>query len=182
MLPQKRILLTAPRPGCKVRESSAAAAARRPGPTMARRVDCNSIDIMETRVRDTKRRMMAALEVVNLRVSYQVDVRSRESSEFYSRHHDAQKDHVAVRAKIEVFRRERLAYEQESMETHHALARSEAYCRALEARVTVLETQACRHEWQRQDADDRETRHIMRIQALEAGARVDTLEDTGSSS
>ncbi|GJT15601.1 putative reverse transcriptase domain-containing protein [Tanacetum coccineum] len=31
-------------------------------------------------VRDTERRMMAALEVVNLRVSYQVDVRSREDS------------------------------------------------------------------------------------------------------
>ncbi|GJX90608.1 hypothetical protein Tco_0343934, partial [Tanacetum coccineum] len=62
------------------------------------------------------------------------------------------------------------------------LARSEAYSRALEARVTVLETQARRHEWQRQDANDRATRHIMRIQALEAGARDDTLEDTGSSS
>ncbi|GJR12164.1 hypothetical protein Tco_0794816 [Tanacetum coccineum] len=86
-----------------------------------------------------------------------------------------------VRAEIEVLRRERLAYEQESMENRQALARSEAYSRALEARITVLETQARRHEWQRQDADDRATRHIMRIQALEAGARDDTLEDTGSS-
>ncbi|GJR72495.1 hypothetical protein Tco_0084860 [Tanacetum coccineum] len=145
------------------------------------RVDCSSVDTMETRVRDTERRMMAALEVVNLRVSYQVDVLSRESSEFYKRHHDAQKDRAAVRAKIEVLRREILAYEQESMETRQALARSEAYSRALEARVTVLETQACRHEWQHQDANDRATRHIMRIQALEAGARDDTLEDTGSS-
>nr|GFC57150.1 hypothetical protein [Tanacetum cinerariifolium] len=34
--PQKRLLLTAPRPGCEVVESSAAAAARQPGPTMAR--------------------------------------------------------------------------------------------------------------------------------------------------
>ncbi|GJS65962.1 putative reverse transcriptase domain-containing protein [Tanacetum coccineum] len=176
--PRKRLLLTAPRPGCEVGESSAAAAARQPGPTMARRVDCSSVDTVETRVRDTERRMMAALEVVNLRVSYQVDVRSRESSEFYSRHHDAQKDRAAVRAEIEVLRRERLAYEQESMETRQALARSEAYSRALEARITVLETQARRHEWQRQDADDHATRHIMRIQALEAGARDDTLEDT----
>ncbi|GJT10431.1 hypothetical protein Tco_0857473 [Tanacetum coccineum] len=147
---------------------------------MASRVDCSSVDTVETRVRDTKRRMMAALEVVNLRVSYQVDVRSRESLEFYSRHHDAQKDRAAVRAEIEVLRRERLAYEQKSMETRQALARSEAYIRALEAWVTVLETQARRHEWQRQDADDRATRHIMRIQALEAGARDDTLEDTAS--
>ncbi|GJU85083.1 putative ribonuclease H-like domain-containing protein [Tanacetum coccineum] len=151
----KRLLLTAPRPGCEVGESYIAAAARQPRPTIARRVDCSSVDT--------------------------VDVRSRESSEFYSRHHDAQKDRAAVRAEIEVLRRERLIYEQESMETCQALTRSEAYSRALEARVTVLETQARRHEWQRQDADDHATRHIMRIQALEAGARNDTLEDTGSS-
>ncbi|GKC28176.1 hypothetical protein Tco_1035470 [Tanacetum coccineum] len=31
-----------------------------------------------------------------------------------------------------------------------------------------------------QDADDRATGHIMHIQVLKAGARVDTLEDTGS--
>ncbi|GJX43566.1 hypothetical protein Tco_0260242, partial [Tanacetum coccineum] len=70
-----------------------------------------------------------------------------ESSEFCTRHHDAQKDRAAVRAEIEVLRREILAYEQESIQTRQDLARSEAYCRA-----------------------------------LEAGARVDTLEDTGSSS
>ncbi|GKB19850.1 putative reverse transcriptase domain-containing protein, partial [Tanacetum coccineum] len=99
--PRKRLLLTTPRPGCEVGESSAAAAARQPGPTMARRVDCSSVDTMETRIRDTERRMMTALEMVNMRVSYQVDVRSRESSEFYSRHHDAQKDRAAVRAEIE---------------------------------------------------------------------------------
>ncbi|GJU55731.1 putative reverse transcriptase domain-containing protein, partial [Tanacetum coccineum] len=42
------------------------------------------------------------------------------------------------------------------------------------------ETQARCHEWQRQDANDHATRHIMRIQALEAGARDETLEDTDS--
>ncbi|GJT43792.1 hypothetical protein Tco_0952507 [Tanacetum coccineum] len=153
--PRKRLLLTAPRPGCEVGESSTVA--RQPGPTMAHRVDCSSVDTIETRVRDTERRMMVALEVVNLR-----------------------KDCATMRAEIEVLRRERLAYEQESMENHQALARSEAYSRALEARITVLGTQARRHEWQGQDADDRATRHIMRIQALEAGARDDTLEDTAS--
>ncbi|GJU98052.1 hypothetical protein Tco_1327323 [Tanacetum coccineum] len=61
-------------PGCDVGESSAAAAARQPGPTMACRVDCSSVDTVETRVHDTERRMMAALEVVNLRVSYQVPI------------------------------------------------------------------------------------------------------------
>nr|GEU77693.1 hypothetical protein [Tanacetum cinerariifolium] len=120
-------------------------------PTMAHEVDCNYV---ETRLRDTKRRRMAALELVNLRVSYQVDVCTRESSEFCTRHHDAQKDRAAVRAEIEVLRSERLAYEQEAIQTCEALARSEAYCRALEARITVLETHARRLEWQRQAADD----------------------------
>nr|GEZ63946.1 hypothetical protein [Tanacetum cinerariifolium] len=46
-------------------------------------------------------------------------------------------DCAAVRAEIEVLRRERLAYEQESIQTREALARSEAYSRALEARVIV---------------------------------------------
>ncbi|GJV32796.1 hypothetical protein Tco_1393196 [Tanacetum coccineum] len=132
--PRKRLLLTTPRPSYEVGESSAAAAARQPGPTMAHRVDYSLVDTMETRFRDTEKRMMTALEMVNMRVSYQ------------------------------------------------ALARSEAYCRALEARVTVLETEVRRHEWQRQAADDFVVRHIMRTQALEAGARVDTLEDTSSSS
>ncbi|GKA17525.1 hypothetical protein Tco_0697362, partial [Tanacetum coccineum] len=110
--PWKRLLLTTPRPSCEVGESSATA--RQPGPTMAHIVDCSSVDTMETKIRDTERRMMTALEMVNMRVSYQVDVRIRESSEFYSRHHNAQKDRAAVRVKIEVLRRERLAYEQES--------------------------------------------------------------------
>ncbi|GJZ16191.1 putative reverse transcriptase domain-containing protein [Tanacetum coccineum] len=44
------------------------------------------------------------------------------------------------RAAIEVLRRKRLASSREYGD-HQALARSEAYCRALEARVTVLETE-----------------------------------------
>nr|GFD39304.1 hypothetical protein [Tanacetum cinerariifolium] len=102
-------LLTAPRPGCKVGESSAAVAARQPGPTMARSVDCSFVNTMETRFRDTKRRMMTALEMVNIR------------------------DRADVRAEIEVLKRERLAYEQESIQICEALARSEAYNRTLEA-------------------------------------------------
>nr|GFB65326.1 hypothetical protein [Tanacetum cinerariifolium] len=88
-----------------------------PRPTMAHGVNCSYV---KTRLQDTERRMMAALELVNLR-----------------------KDRAAVRAEIEVLRSERLAYEQK---------------------------------------DDFAVQHIMRTQALEAGARDDTLEDTGSSS
>nr|GFC54894.1 hypothetical protein [Tanacetum cinerariifolium] len=75
-----------------------------------------------------------------------------------------------------------LATPRPECETREALARSEAYCSALEARVAVLETYARRLEWQRQAADDFAVQHIMRTQALEARARDDTLEDTGSSS
>nr|GFB88219.1 hypothetical protein [Tanacetum cinerariifolium] len=66
---------------------------------------------------------------------YQVDVCTRESSEFCTRHHDAQKDRAAMRAEIE----------------RHAV-------------------------------NDFAVQHIMRTQALEAGAYDETLEDTGSSS
>ncbi|GJZ27079.1 putative reverse transcriptase domain-containing protein [Tanacetum coccineum] len=65
------------------------------------------------------------------------------------------KDHAAVRAEIKVLRRERLAYEQESMETRQALARFEAYCRELVA-----------------------TSNIMRTKALGQETRCGTLEDT----
>nr|GEZ61649.1 hypothetical protein [Tanacetum cinerariifolium] len=73
-----------------------------------------------------------------------------------------EKDRAAVRAEIEVLRNERLAYEQEGIQTRKALARSEAHCRALDARVAVLETHARRLEWQRQAADDFAVEHIMR--------------------
>ncbi|GJX69028.1 hypothetical protein Tco_0304755 [Tanacetum coccineum] len=142
-----------------------------PAPSTSRRAD-----IPEADTPPRKRGLLLLLPDLG------VDVCTRESSEFCTRHHDAQKDRAAVRAEIEVLRRERLAYEQEGMETRQALARSEAHCRTLEARVTVLETEVHRHEWQRQAADDLAVQYIMRTQALEAGARVDTLEDTGSSS
>ncbi|GKF22013.1 hypothetical protein Tco_0074335, partial [Tanacetum coccineum] len=109
MPPRKRLLFTTPRPGCEIGESSTA---RQPGPTI------------ETRLLDTERRMMTALELVRPWLGLRLTVK------------------------------------------------------ALEARVTVLETDARRHEWQRQAADDLAVQHIMRTQALEAGARVDTLEDT----
>nr|GEV46798.1 hypothetical protein [Tanacetum cinerariifolium] len=131
--PLSRPLLATPRLGCEVGESSTAAA-RWQGPTIAHGVDCS---YMETRLQDTEKRMMAALELVNRR------------------------DRAAVRAEIEVLRNERLAYEQEGIQTREALARSEAHCRA---------------------ADDFAVEHIMRTQALEAGAHINTLEDTGSSS
>ncbi|GKE78013.1 hypothetical protein Tco_1544133, partial [Tanacetum coccineum] len=91
--PRKRLLLTAPTPRVEVGESSAA---RQPGFTMAHRVDHSFVDTVDTRVRDTERRTMAAVE--------------------------AQEDCAAMRGEIEILRRERLTYEQESIETRQALA------------------------------------------------------------
>ncbi|GJY78165.1 hypothetical protein Tco_0483966 [Tanacetum coccineum] len=54
--------------------------------------------------------------------------------------------------------------------------------KTLEARLAVLKAQAHRQEWQRQAADDFAVQHIMRTQVLEAGACIDTMEDTGSRS
>ncbi|GKB54717.1 putative reverse transcriptase domain-containing protein, partial [Tanacetum coccineum] len=45
----------------------------------------------------------------------------------------------------------------------------------------VRETHISRMEWQRQRAEDDAVRHIMRTQVLEARARIDTVEDAGSS-
>nr|GEY28906.1 putative reverse transcriptase domain-containing protein [Tanacetum cinerariifolium] len=84
-----------------------------------------------------------------------------------------------MRDEIRVLMRERLAYEQEISKTRQALVRHEAHNRALEARIATMETQLYRMEWQRQDRDDRATVHIMHTQALEARARIDTLEDAG---
>nr|GFB53964.1 hypothetical protein [Tanacetum cinerariifolium] len=47
--PRKRLLLTAPRPGCRVGESFVVAGARQLGSTMARSVDCSFVDTIETR-------------------------------------------------------------------------------------------------------------------------------------
>ncbi|GJU78136.1 hypothetical protein Tco_1468182 [Tanacetum coccineum] len=168
--PRKRLLLTTPRPGCEIGESSAAAAARQPGPTI------------ETRLLDTERRMMTALELVNRRISYQVDVCTRESSEFCTRHHDAQKDRAAVRAEIEILRRERLCYERRRFRAVRIWLDLRLTGRNLRGTVIIIRGRGTSHEWQRQAADDLAVQHIMRTQALEAGARIDTLEDTGSSS
>ncbi|GJT58890.1 hypothetical protein Tco_1002423 [Tanacetum coccineum] len=58
---------------------------------------------------------------------------------------------------------------------------SEAQNRALLARLETLETHMSRMEWQRQRAEDDAVRQIMRTQVLEARARIDTVEDAGSS-
>ncbi|GKE50972.1 hypothetical protein Tco_1486128, partial [Tanacetum coccineum] len=86
--PQKRLLLTAPTPRFEVEESSAVVSARQTGSTLARRVDYSFVDTLDASIRALEKRTMAAIEMVNLRVSYQAQVRRWESEEFYTRHQD----------------------------------------------------------------------------------------------
>ncbi|GKD96044.1 putative reverse transcriptase domain-containing protein, partial [Tanacetum coccineum] len=173
MPPQRRFVLTTPLPGCDVAKSSATAARaprgqydfvdavkaeqgliRSPGHdtrTIARAAD-RAEDVGYVRALQTsEHKMMTSIEEVNLRVSYQVQVRRQESKIFYTQLHDAWTDRRDIRLKIDVVRGQRTAYEIKL------------------------------HEWQRQRAEDDTVRQVMRTQVLEARAWIDTVEDAGSS-
>ncbi|GKE35959.1 hypothetical protein Tco_1455281 [Tanacetum coccineum] len=102
-----------------------------------------------------QQKAMAVVKSVNLRVIYQANIHRCESEEFQTRHQDAQYDHVALCNEVDTLRRYLSSlcttHKQERVEARQTLDRFEAYIRALEARIA----------------------------ALEAGARIDTLEDTG---
>ncbi|GJU99822.1 putative reverse transcriptase domain-containing protein [Tanacetum coccineum] len=161
MPPQRRFVLTAPLPGCDEQNSSAAATI--------------------TTKKASKHRMMTSIEEVNLRVSYQAQVRRQESEDFYTQLHDARTDRRDIRLEIDVVRGQRTAYETELHEVRQAYLSSEAQNRALLARLETLETHMSRMEWQRQRAEDDAVRQMMRTHVLEARAQIDTVEDTGSS-
>ncbi|GKA74280.1 hypothetical protein Tco_0780582 [Tanacetum coccineum] len=183
--PQKRLLITPPTPRFEIGESSITTAARQPRSTMAHRIYYSFVVTLDASIHSSEQRAMAAIELVNLRVNDHATIHRRKSEEFETRHQDAHDDRAALRDEVDTLRRYLSSlcttHEQERVEARQVLDRSKAHIRALEARIAVLQTRAYRYEWQRQNADDHATRHIMRIQALEAGARVDTLKDTDSS-
>ncbi|GJW23870.1 hypothetical protein Tco_0037681 [Tanacetum coccineum] len=204
MPPRRRFVLTAPLPGCDVVESSVVAAARAPrgqydfvdtieagqglirspghdARTIARAVD-RVEDVGYVRaLQASEHRMMTSIEEVNLRVSYQAQVRRQESGDFYTQLLDAQTDRRDIRLEIDVVRGQRTAYETELHEVRQAYLSFEAQNRALLARLKTLETYMSRMEWQRQRAEDDAVRQMMRTHVLEARAQIDTVEDTGSS-
>ncbi|GJU14266.1 hypothetical protein Tco_1142232 [Tanacetum coccineum] len=171
MPPQRRFVLTAPPHGCDVAESFAAAAKaprgqydfadtvevrqgliRSPGHdarTIAKDAD-RAEDVGYFKALQTsEHRMMTSIEEVNLRVSYQAQVRRRESEDFYTQLHDAQTDCRDIRLEIDVVRGQRTAYETELHEVRQDYLSSEARNRALLARLETLETHMSRMEWQR---------------------------------
>ncbi|GJX10610.1 hypothetical protein Tco_0200469 [Tanacetum coccineum] len=186
MPPQRRFILTAPPPGCDVAESSVAVARplrgqydfvdtvearqgliRSPGHdarTVARAAD-RAEDVGYVRaLQASKHRMMTSIEEVNLRVSYQAQVRRQKSKDFYTQLHDARTDRRDIRLEIDVVRGHRIAYETKLHEVRQACLSYEAQNRALLTRLETLETHMSRMEWQRQRAEDDEVSQIMRTQ------------------
>nr|GEX03449.1 hypothetical protein [Tanacetum cinerariifolium] len=212
--PRKRLLLTAPRPGCEVGESSAAAA-RQPGPTMARSAPCSpeyvpdpikledhvplhipehledlvpakdeapieayiievasapppplppSFLSLRIRPRHTKAAMAEMRAAVPSAYHSLLPSGTPPLAEIPEADTPPQKRLLltAPRPGCEVGETSAAATAARqpgptmarSVDRSFALAGSEAYSRTLEARVAVLETQARRHEWQRQTADD----------------------------
>ncbi|GJV51496.1 hypothetical protein Tco_1447237 [Tanacetum coccineum] len=59
----------------------------------------------------SEHRMMTSIEEVNLRFSYQAQIRKQESEDFYTQLHDARTDRKDIRLEIDVVRGQRTAYE-----------------------------------------------------------------------
>ncbi|GKE52553.1 hypothetical protein Tco_1487709 [Tanacetum coccineum] len=107
-----------------------------------------------------------------------IEVRRKESEDFYTQLHDARTDRRDISLEIDVVRGQRTAYETELHEVRQAYLSSEARNRALLAR---LETHVSHMEWQRQRAEDDAVRQIISTQVLEARAQIDMVEDAGRS-
>ncbi|GJU52817.1 hypothetical protein Tco_1226531 [Tanacetum coccineum] len=177
MPPQRRFVLTAPPPGCDGLIPSPGHDAQ----TIARVAD-RAEDVGYVRaLQASKHRMMTFIKEVNLRVSYQAQVRRQESEDFYTQLHDARTDRRDIRLEIDVVRVQRTAYETELHEVRQAYLSFEARNRTLLAQLETLETHMSRMEWQRQRAEDDAVRQMMRTHVLEARAQIDTVGDTGSS-
>ncbi|GJS99289.1 hypothetical protein Tco_0820459 [Tanacetum coccineum] len=174
---RRRFVLTTPLPGCDIAESFAAAARaprgqydfvdtieagqgliRSPGhdaQTITRAAD-RAEDVGYVRaLQASKHRMMTSIEEVNLRVSYQAQIRRRESEDFYTQLLDARTDRIDIRLEIDVNK-------------------------ALLARIETLKIHISRMEWQCQSAEDRAVKQMIRTQVLEARTWIDMLEDAGS--
>ncbi|GKA20917.1 hypothetical protein Tco_0700906 [Tanacetum coccineum] len=158
MPPRRRFILTAPPPGCDVAESFTAAAAGAP------RGQYDFVDAIE---------------------AGQGLIRSPGHNTLtIARAADREEDVGYVRALQTFEHRMMTSIEEANLRVSYqaqAYLSSEAWSRALLARIETLETHMSRIEWQRQRAEDDAVRQIMRTQVLEARARINTVEDTGSS-
>ncbi|GKD10019.1 putative reverse transcriptase domain-containing protein, partial [Tanacetum coccineum] len=142
MPPWRRFVLTAPPPECDVAESSAAAA--RPPRAADRAKDVGYVRALQA----SEHKMMTFIEEVNLRVSYQAQVRRRESEDFYTHLHDAQTNRRDIRLEIDVLRGQRTAYETELRKSAEDLAvRQMMRTQILEARARIDMVEGADSSW-----------------------------------
>nr|GEW67481.1 zinc finger, CCHC-type [Tanacetum cinerariifolium] len=164
MPPRKRLCFATPTTGFEVGESSADAAARPPRDLYGF-VDTNEAEASITRrhartLHDTKHRMMTAIELVNLRVSYEAQTRQIDGGKFHSQ--------LRMLSAITPVLELRFEAHSESLEAHN---------RSLVACIETIETRMTKMEDQFQDTRDHAVSHVMCTQALEARAQIDTMED-----
>ncbi|GJR81477.1 putative reverse transcriptase domain-containing protein [Tanacetum coccineum] len=141
MPPRKRACLTTPAPGCEIGESSAAGAARQPGPTP-------EVDTWDEIVEAMMEIAPTTLEGVDQRVTeLDTTVRQR-TEEFQVRFEEAYDDRAYLRARVNTLFRDRpyhrhtaLALDREAVYARIAWTGSEERSAAIEAHVRTLEAQ-----------------------------------------
>ncbi|GJT32256.1 hypothetical protein Tco_0922675 [Tanacetum coccineum] len=164
MPPRRRFVLTAPPSGCDVAESSAAAAKSPRG----------QYDFVDT--------VKAGHGLIGCPGhDAQTIARAADRAEDVGYVRALQASEHKMMTSIKEVNLRRTAYETELYEVRQAYLSSEARNRALLERLETLESHMSRMEWQRQSAEDRAVRHMMRTHVLEARAQINTVEDTGSS-
>nr|GEV57693.1 putative reverse transcriptase domain-containing protein [Tanacetum cinerariifolium] len=161
-------------------QSSAAAAARAPrgqydfvntvvaGQSCVRSPghDAQTIDRAANRAEDvghvralhaSEHRMMTSIKEVNLRISYQTQVRRQESKYFYTQLHDAQTDSRDIKLEIDVVRGQSTAYETELQERQSVedLAVTQMMrIHTLEARARIDTVEDADSSWDSQEEVD----------------------------
>nr|GEZ13999.1 hypothetical protein [Tanacetum cinerariifolium] len=182
MPPWKKACLTTPAPGFEIGESSAAGAARQPGPTKSDLRRC-SVEQAIYGITDTWDKIVdkmmeiasTTLEGVNERVTeLDTTVRQR-TDEFEVRFEDAQFDRALLRARVNTLFRDRpdhrliaMLMDREVMYSHEACAFSMDRSLAIAAHVRTLETQVAALITQTTSLQTQLTTALGRIEVLEA--------------
>ncbi|GJV81834.1 putative reverse transcriptase domain-containing protein, partial [Tanacetum coccineum] len=168
MPPRKRACFATPAPGCEIGESSAAGAARRPGPTP-------EVDTWDEIVEAMMEIAPTTLEGVDQRVTeLDTTVRQR-TEEFQVRFEEAYDDRAYLRARVNTLYRDRpyhrhtaLALDREAVYARIAWTSSEERSAAIEAHVRTLEAQVATLITQTTSLQTRLTTALGRIATLEA--------------
>ncbi|GKC33953.1 hypothetical protein Tco_1046337 [Tanacetum coccineum] len=168
MPPRKRACFTTPAPGFEIGESSAAGAARRPGPTP-------EADAWDEIVEAMMEIAPTTLEGVDQRVTeLDTTVRQR-TEEFQVRFEEAYDDRAYLRARVNTLFRDRpyhrhtaLALDREAVYARIAWTGSEERSAAIEAHVRTLEAQVATLIAQTTSLQTQLTTTLGRIETLEA--------------